>query len=124
MNRSVAIVLAFLMLSIACRDVAIYSSFVWNQSYIAEFLCVNQDKPEMECNGKCHLVKTLEKSNEQEEKKLPMPNEEDRPTIQLIQNTLEKVEFYSDLHRIKHRLSNTLFPEENFIDDFLKPPQS
>lgn len=27
--------------------------------YIKNELCVNKDKPEMECNGKCHLMKEL-----------------------------------------------------------------
>jgi hypothetical protein len=30
-----------------------------NQSYIAETLCVNRDKPMMHCNGKCYLSKKI-----------------------------------------------------------------
>jgi hypothetical protein len=37
-----------------------------NQSYIAEVLCVNKDKPEMHCNGRCHLKKELDKDTQQE----------------------------------------------------------
>jgi hypothetical protein len=35
-----------------------------NRDYIAEVLCVNKDKPQLQCNGKCHLKKQLEKDNE------------------------------------------------------------
>lgn len=37
-----------------------------NFSYIANVLCENRDKPEMHCNGKCHLRKELEKDQQQE----------------------------------------------------------
>lgn len=30
-----------------------------NIDYIIETYCVNTDKPEMQCNGKCHLAKQL-----------------------------------------------------------------
>lgn len=41
-----------------------------NVDYIIETYCVNKDKPELQCNGKCHLSKQLqlaspEKSNSQ-----------------------------------------------------------
>lgn len=31
-----------------------------NIDYIIETYCVNVDKPEMQCNGKCHLAKQLQ----------------------------------------------------------------
>jgi hypothetical protein len=36
-----------------------------NRSYIAQNLCVNRDKPQMHCNGKCHMMKVMK----QEQKK-------------------------------------------------------
>lgn len=42
------------------RPIQPYVEYVINQDYIAEFLCINKDKPELQCNGKCHLVKQLE----------------------------------------------------------------
>ena len=33
--------------------------FQLNIDYIIEKYCVNKEKPEMACNGKCHLMKTL-----------------------------------------------------------------
>lgn len=35
-------------------------AFQTNQDFIAANLCVNRDRPELECNGKCQLIKTLE----------------------------------------------------------------
>lgn len=37
----------------------IVGKFLYNQDFIAANLCDNQDKPELECNGKCHLKKEL-----------------------------------------------------------------
>jgi hypothetical protein len=37
------------------------AAYKLNQKLIAEELCENRDKPEMMCNGKCYLVKQMEK---------------------------------------------------------------
>ena len=48
------------------RPVQPYIEYILNQDYIAEFLCINKDKPELKCNGKCHLVKEIEKQQQQD----------------------------------------------------------
>ena len=48
------------------KPVQPYVEYVLNQDYIAEFLCINKDKPKLQCNGKCHLVKEIEKQQENE----------------------------------------------------------
>jgi hypothetical protein len=40
--------------------------YVINYDYIAKELCENKAKPEMHCNGKCHLMKELAKAAENE----------------------------------------------------------
>jgi hypothetical protein len=40
--------------------------YVVNYDYISKVLCVNKAKPKMECNGKCHLMKELAISSENE----------------------------------------------------------
>ena len=52
------------------RPIQPYIEYVLNQDYIAEFLCINKDKPELQCNGKCHLVKQIEKQQKNEPKSL------------------------------------------------------
>ena len=37
-----------------------------NYEYIATKLCVNKDKVELECNGKCYLMKSLAAAAEEE----------------------------------------------------------
>ena len=50
--------------------------YIVNYDYISKVLCVNKDKPMMHCNGKCHLMKELAKTSENEkpissDKKIP-----------------------------------------------------
>lgn len=40
--------------------------YVVNYEYITKVLCVNKAKPKLQCNGKCHLMKELAKSSENE----------------------------------------------------------
>ena len=40
--------------------------YVVNYEYISKVLCVNKAKPELQCNGKCHLMKELAKASENE----------------------------------------------------------
>ncbi|MBV8324751.1 hypothetical protein [Chryseobacterium sp.] len=37
-----------------------------NYDYIVSTLCVNKNKPEIHCNGKCYLSKELAKANDSE----------------------------------------------------------
>jgi hypothetical protein len=45
--------------------------YVVNYEYISTVLCVNKDKPKMQCKGKCHLNKNLEKEFERD---VPAPD--------------------------------------------------
>lgn len=37
-----------------------------NRDYIASVLCENKDKPELECNGQCHLKKQIKEQSDKE----------------------------------------------------------
>ena len=40
-----------------------------NHAYIAKVLCVNRDKPQMHCDGKCFLKKDISRAAEQQDQK-------------------------------------------------------
>ncbi len=61
------------------RPVMPLANYLINQDYIAEFLCINKDKPELECNGKCYLSEQLKKVTEEKEKNLPAIAMEEYP---------------------------------------------
>ena len=61
--KKIVIIVTFLLLAKPVLPVLDY----WvNYKYIANELCENQDKPEIECNGKCHLKKELAKAATEE----------------------------------------------------------
>ena len=61
MRQASAIFFVSLYLIAMLRPVQPYVEYILNQDYIAEFLCINKDKPKLQCNGKCHLAKQIEK---------------------------------------------------------------
>ena len=60
-KRKVALTLAIVFILHLFSSVFIYADFIINNEYIASVLCINKEKPEMHCNGKCHLGKELAK---------------------------------------------------------------
>lgn len=48
------------------RPVFPLAEYVFNYTYIVTELCENRDKPQLACNGKCHLMKELAKSAQEE----------------------------------------------------------
>jgi len=40
--------------------------YALDYDHISKVLCVNKKKPQMHCNGKCHLMKELAKASEKE----------------------------------------------------------
>lgn len=69
--------------------VGIQAWYEVNKDYVADVLCVNKDKPEMNCRGKCYLKKQLSKVKEAEtsnEKEAP----ETAKKIELVQFILSE----------------------------------
>lgn len=49
--------------------------FYSNQKYIAENLCINKDKPQMHCCGKCQLCKRLKQEDNKDKQNPERRNE-------------------------------------------------
>ncbi|MFN6945138.1 MAG: hypothetical protein ACK4ND_09340 [Cytophagaceae bacterium] len=60
LNRIIAILLLFVILAQALSKVGLVAYYNINKEYIAETLCENKAKPELDCEGKCYLKKQLE----------------------------------------------------------------
>lgn len=61
--KKIVIILA---LFIFLKPVIPVLDYMANYEYIAKELCINKAKPQMHCNGKCHLMKQLAQSSETE----------------------------------------------------------
>jgi len=55
---------AFLLQS--ASSLLIVANYTINRDYISKNLCENRAKPNMHCNGKCHLKKQLQKEEKKE----------------------------------------------------------
>jgi hypothetical protein len=80
MFRSIlAYFLVFSLFTANCTQLFVYAGFELNQKYIATELCVNRDKPQLHCNGKCYLMRKLKQA---EQKEKAHENENQRPVLQ------------------------------------------
>ncbi len=55
------------------------AEYIIYEDYIAEFLCINKDKIELQCNGKCYLMQRLSEQNEEKKQNLPKITLEEYP---------------------------------------------
>lgn len=56
------------LLSSILSKLFVYAEFKSNQAYIAATLCENRDRPELNCQGKCYLMKKLKDAEDKEKK--------------------------------------------------------
>lgn len=62
----IAILLASLFLMQSASKLFIVANYEFNKAYISKNLCENKNKPNLHCNGKCHLKKQLQKEDKKE----------------------------------------------------------
>jgi hypothetical protein len=58
----VGCVLATVMVLQSLSLLYVQCEFNINQAYIAKVLCINRDKPQMHCDGKCYLMKEINRN--------------------------------------------------------------
>lgn len=71
--------------------------YIINYDYISSELCENKEKPELECNGKCHLKKELAELAQDEN---PQSNEQKANSISfevLFCDSIASYSFISDI---------------------------
>lgn len=61
--KKLVVVIALLFLS---KPIIPVFDYVINYDYIVKELCENKEKPELQCNGKCQLMKEMAKAAEAE----------------------------------------------------------
>lgn len=67
-HRLLAILLICSLFAENISRLLITAAFELNQQYIAEYFCVNKDKPMLHCDGKCYLARKLKEAEEKEKK--------------------------------------------------------
>lgn len=93
-----------------------------NQSYIIENFCENLDKPELKCDGKCHLAKQIKEDADHKEEAPIVLNEmlsfvlavEELPAFDFDNYDTDDFKFNS--HYLEGNYSNSL-------ESLFRPPQ-
>ncbi len=67
MGRFITYLLLGAFLLHSTSRMIVYFNYWSNQEFIAQNLCENRDEPVMECNGKCHLKKELDKDDDRKQ---------------------------------------------------------
>lgn len=112
-----------LALYILLKPAVPVADFVFNYGYIIAELCINRDKPEVDCNGKCYLKKKLAEAAEQEnpisqDRKVPMPAYElfFQDASPIISSVIAAF-----IKQIPRTSLTNIYPQEE-IHDIFRPP--
>lgn len=67
-TRAIAIVLLICSVSLNLSGLFVFAGFEMNRGYIAKELCINRNRPELHCNGRCYLMNKLKQAQDKEQK--------------------------------------------------------
>ena len=121
-NQFFGIFFYLLYLLAMVRPIVPIIEYYANYEYIATMLCENKDKPYLECNGKCYLVKQIKKNNHE--------NHDHKSTIPQIDFEKYPVsplgQFSYNFKNIKSEHLTQFFGNSHISSDYytsiLKPP--
>ena len=68
MKKIFAYMMIVLITATSLQQLSILSMYWLTKDYITEKFCVNKDKPELQCNGKCHMKDMVAENTEKESK--------------------------------------------------------
>ncbi|WP_283640994.1 hypothetical protein [Mesonia mobilis] len=122
MPKFLSIVFTTLYLVAMLKPVEPILEYCFNYNYIVEVLCVNKDKPRLNCNGKCYLMKQLQKqSSENSPKKAQSIQLENYPIGFIeIAEIIQPQQFNFTLKPTYFYFNNYSYLEENIP---FQPPQ-
>lgn len=124
LKKAISIVFVFLLIFSNLSRIWILIDFKVNQDFIAEVLCINKNKPELQCNGKCHLASQIKQQQEKE----------NTGTTAEVNTKLEILffdHFSTDIPLSKgfalqtklHSPYLNVFHSSDYLDQLLRPPQ-
>lgn len=71
---SILIIFSFLLYNFS--KLGVYANYELHKDYIAKVLCVNKNKPSLNCNGKCFLKRKMKQDTQQKENSSPNSHRE------------------------------------------------
>lgn len=123
LKNIVSILLALLILLQSFSKVWIFISFKIDQDYIAKTLCINRDKPEMLCSGKCVLKQRIKAEEENERKEIPQKCKAQKEVFYYLNNFNWQIEPGSDRKsKAKKTYSHQNLCASAFLQSIFQPP--
>ena len=98
--KKIAIIITILFLA---KPILPLFDYWVNYKYIVNELCKNQDKPELECNGKCHLKKELAKAATEESSTSKDKKQVSKQEIEIL--------FYQETFQFESKKTLVVFTE-------------
>ena len=85
MQKINALILTAIFIFILVKPVIPYLEYMVRKDWIIEKFCINKERPDMQCNGKCHLEKQLSKEADEPDQQPPdQPRKEDRVRLEYL----------------------------------------
>jgi len=121
MSRFASILLTVLYAMTLLQAYMPHVNYWMNRSYIISELCENRDRPEMDCNGRCHLKKQIETSSEQQDRGSAIT--EVQLMVEFVQ-PLFVLEFKPIIYQANIKYGNhAVEPVVGFSPSIFHPPQ-
>ncbi len=125
MKRIVSYILIIIYTLVIISPAIPMADYVINYKHISQDLCENKDKPEMHCNGKCHLKKEIKKVLGDDN---PGKKKTTLPTLKLKEYTwyhrigLHKKYYPEFLFQLEKQIFITPKTYKGYLPDMIKPP--
>lgn len=124
MKKAISIVLVFLLIFSNLSRIWILVDFAVNQDFIATVLCINKDKPELQCNGKCHLANQI-KQQEEKENSGTAPESKTKTEIIFIHHQCLEIPVANFTSKYPNTIGiyTPIFNSSAHLDRLFRPPQ-
>ncbi|WP_146153502.1 hypothetical protein [Adhaeribacter arboris] len=120
MKSTLTILLLVVMMLQSFSKVLIVLNYQANKNYIAAFLCVNKQKPQLHCEGHCYLKKELNKAEEAQKKST---NQNQKFEITLFCQNLLKVNFQPEYKLETYQVFKPASYRFSVLLNYFHPPQ-
>ncbi len=107
-----------------CNRVGIVAWFNLNQDKVVELFCINKNKPELDCKGKCYLAEKLKEVN-QNEAGTSVPGSKYKQTSEeiLFFEKIALLNIPSSAHQISFSFSKSSYAHQ-FMMSVFQPPRA
>lgn len=110
------------MLLQAFGKVVVLVDYQANKEFIMEFLCINRDRPELKCEGKCQLTKKL-KAQHESDKQANERGQKQEVQINLYCQNLFYLQPYKQASVVSHTTAYSCGYSSVAYQSIFHPPQ-